>query len=160
MSEYEKHKHQCSFAMDNIGFQNDGTEIDSDFLSEVERILVNDDLKTLIRILQNKNMNTLTRCLLKAADIGTVRSVSLIIDQLKVTNKDVDLTCITGKGGNTVLHVAAESKSENATQIIELLFAKDLRLLEKENDYRRTPLHSAAYGQIIIVLKLCNYNVE
>ena len=135
--------------MENIGFKDDeSTDSDLDLsVTEIRGILAQEDEKTLIHFLENKSMDTLTKCLLEASNTGTVKSVSSIIDKLKVvTSKEVDLTCITGNGGNTAMHVAAKSGSTNATQIIDLLLMVDPKLLEKENKKRRTPLHSAAHG--------------
>ena len=149
MSEEEKNKPQFSLSMENIGFKDDeSTDSDLDLsVTEIRSILAQEDEKTLIHFLENKSMDTLTKCLLEASNTGTVKSVSSIIDKLKVvTSKEVDLTCITGNGGNTALHVAAKSSSTNATQIIDLLLMVDPKLLEKENKKRRTPLHSAAHG--------------
>lgn len=149
MSEEEKHKSQFSLAMENIGFKDDESS-DSDVdlsVNEIRSILAHEDEKRLIHFLENKSMKALTKCLFEASNTGTVKSVSLIIDQLKVvTSKDVDLTCILRNGGNTALHEAAKSSSTNATKIIDLLLMVDPKLLEKENNKRRTPLHSAAYG--------------
>ena len=149
MSEEEKNKPQFSLSMENIGFKDDeSTDSDLDLsVTEIRSILAHEDEKTLIHFLENKSMDTLTKCLLEASNTGSVKSVSSIIEKLKVvTSKEVDLTCITGNGGNTALHVAAKSSSTNATQIIDLLLMVDPKLLEKENKKRRTPLHSAAYG--------------
>ena len=156
MSEDEQNKQSVSLAMENIGYQNDlRSDLDSDF-HRIKSALVNDDQKSLIHLLENKNVDTLIKCLLEASKIGTEGSVSRIIDQLQVTSKDVDIYNITGSGGNTVLHVAAESRSTNATKIMDRLLTEDLRLLEKENEERKTPLHSAAYGNITMVQQLWN----
>ena len=128
MSEEEKNKQSFSLAMENMGYQKDlRSDNDSDF-QKIKSAIVNDDLKSLIHLLENKEF----------------------------TSKDVDIYNITGSGGNTVLHVAAESRSTNATKIMDRLLTEDIRLLEKENDERRTPLHSAAYGHIILVQQLWN----
>ena len=128
MSEEEKNKQSFSLAMENMGYQKDSrSDIDSDF-QKIKSAIVNDDLKSLIHLLENKEF----------------------------TSKDVDIYNITGSGGDTVLHVAAESRSKNATKIMDRLLAEDIRLLEKENEERRTPLHSAAYGHIMLVQQLWN----
>ena len=156
MREEEKNKQSFSLAMENIGYQKDlRSDIESDF-QNIKSAIINDDLKSLIHLLENENVDTLIKCLLEASKIGTEGSVSRIIDQLKVTSKDFDIYNITGSGGNTVLHVAAESRSTNATKIMDRLLAEDIRLLEKENEERRTPLHSAAYGHIMLVQQLWN----
>ena len=156
----EDEKQECSLAMDNMGFESDsGNELNSDISEdEIQNALVNDDMKTLMRLLENKKIGTLSKWLLEASNIGTVASVSWIIEKLKVTNKDVDLTSIWWNAGNTALHLAAESSSSNAKQIMELLLTEDPRLLERENVKRRTPLHTAAYGQLLNILfcKICN----
>ena len=156
----EDEKQECSLAMDNMGFESDsGNELESDIPEdEIQNALVNDDMKTLMRLLENKKIGTLSKWLLEASNIGTVASVSWIIEKLKVTNKDVDLTSIWWNAGNTALHLAAESSSSNAKQIMELLLTEDPRLLERENVKRRTPLHTAAYGQLLNILfcKICN----
>ena len=127
MREEEKNKQSFSLAMENIGYQKDlRSDIESDF-QNIKSAIVTDDLKSLIHLLENKT-----------------------------TSKDVNIYNITGIGGNTVLHVAAESRSTNATKIMDRLLTEDIRLLEKENDERRTPLHSAAYGHIILVQQLWN----
>ena len=128
MSEEEKNNQSFSLAMENMGYQKDlRSDNDSDF-QKIKSAIVNDDLKSLIHLLENKEF----------------------------TSKDVDIYNITGSGGNTVLHVAAESRSTNATKIMDRLLTEDIRLLEKENDERRTPLHSAAYGHIMLVQQLWN----
>ena len=128
MSEEEKNNQSFSLAMENMGYQKDlRSDIDSNF-QKIKSAIVNDDLKSLIHLLENKEF----------------------------TSKDVDIYNITGSGGDTVLHVAAESRSKNATKIMDRLLAEDIRLLEKENEERRTPLHSAAYGHIMLVQQLWN----
>ena len=160
MSEEEKNKPQFSLTMENIGFKDDestNSDLDLSLTDEIRSILAHEDEKTLIHFLENKSRDTLTKWLLEASNTGTVKSVFSIIEKLKVvTSKEVDLTCITGNGGNTALHVAAKSSSTNATQIIDLLLMVDPKLLEKENKKRRTPLHSAAYGLKFLFCRTMN----
>ena len=83
---------------------------------------------------------------LKAAHIGSPKSVDIILNKIEGHHIYSNLTKVTNNQGNTALHEAAISASKYCEDNIDLLISKEPQLLEIENKDLRTPLHLAAHG--------------
>ena len=116
----------------------------------VEAIIKSDKTELLKRFIseydENGKRETIGFFLLKAANIGTPKSVQIIIDEIDELGSFTKLSKFTNKLGNTALHEAAISGSKFCEEIMDLLISKESQLLEIENEDLRTPLHLAAHG--------------
>ena len=77
-------------------------------------------------------------------------AVETILGILEARLKSLNLSTITNDQGDSLLHVAARSSSPSSESVMTLLIERELKLLELENKDKRTPLHVAAYGKLII----------